>query len=457
MQSVANMVKGMGSPAYAEATAGKGGREVDSRESLVVRQNTSDSNKKPGKEYAFKIFCSNKDLDGRILKNVEFDKWVRYSGNTEVWYSSSKTILQVLKKEIKKEAPACLFIMGIYSWQYNFKPILYCGGVKKIISVRGMLHPGALSQKSFKKRIYLSLWKLLGLHNPTSLKLRRGTANVFHATDEQEKGYIQYVFGPRTRVMVAANFPHVLAQQTVIEKKVGGLKMVSIGLISPMKNISLVIEALIASGEWGLPAEALAKEGVASGGERVVSHESGLPSVASAKEGVGLAHRSPESIRDEGGSLERRVSHIEYNIYGPVKDKGYWEECEAMIKKLPANVKVNYHGDIHPDKIAETLAQNHVFILPSKSENFGHAIYEALSAGRPVITSHHTPWNNLQDSHAGINISTDNTGELQNAIEFFIAMGQEELKKWSDGAREYSLLKVNLEETRRQYDVMFDP
>ena len=149
----------------------------------------------------FKIFCGNKDLDGTVLSNVEFDKWVRYDANTEVWYASKNNLLTVLKKEIKKDAPAYLFMMGIFSWPFNFKPLLFCKGVKKIISVRGMLHPGALSQKSFKKRLYLLLWKLLGLHKK----------NIFHATDEKEREYIQQVFGLNTRVLVAANFPRVLS------------------------------------------------------------------------------------------------------------------------------------------------------------------------------------------------------------------------------------------------------
>lgn len=347
-----------------------------------------------GKEpIQFKIFCGNKDLDGAVLTNVEFDQWVRYADNTEVWYASKNNWIPVLQKEIKKDAPAYFFMMGIYSWPFNFKPLLFCRGIKKIISVRGMLHPEALSQKNFKKKIYLSLWKILGLHKK----------NIFHATDEKERGYIQQVFGSKTRVIVAANFPRVLSQQPVAEKNAGSLKLVSIALISPMKNILWVLEAL----------------------------ESGV------------------------GSGEPIIDSIEYNIFGPVKDKSYWDQCEALIKKLPVNIRVNYHGDISPDKIAEALTQNHVFILPSKSENFGHAIYEALTAGRPVITSNNTPWNNLKNFNAGINISTDNLTELQKAIEYFAAMDQQQLKEWSNGAREYALQAVDMNAAKKQYREMF--
>ncbi|HMK26070.1 MAG TPA: glycosyltransferase [Chitinophagaceae bacterium] len=380
IQSVANMVS-----------------ELGRRDPIAIGSGDGSPESAAGNgPFYFKIFCGNKDLDGSVLNNVEFDKWIRYADNTEVWYTSKNNLSAVLQQEIKKDSPAYLFIMGIYSWPFNFKPLLFSKGVKKIISARGMLHPEALAQKNFKKKIYLSLWKILGLHQK----------NIFHATDEKEKEYIQQVFGSKTSVMVAANFPRVLEQQPVAKKNAGVLKLVSIALVSPMKNILWVLEVL-GSGEWGVA----------------------------------------------GGEGEERS--IEYNIYGPVKDKNYWEQCEELIKNLPGNIRVNYHGDISPAKIPEALAQNHVFILPSKSENFGHAIYEALTVGRPVITSNNTPWNNLKKFRAGINVSTGNIAELQNAIAYFVAMDQLQLKEWSNGAREYAMQAVDLDKTRQQYLEMF--
>ena len=124
-------------------------------------------------------------------------------------------------------------------------------------------------------------------------------------------------------------------------------------------------------------------------------------------------------------------------------------------KNMPANIQVNYHGDMAPEKIEDALAENHVFILPSKSENFGHAIYEALSAGRPVITSNTTPWNNLEAAKAGKNITLTDTQEMVKAIGFFAGMGQEQIEEWSRGARVYAEEAVDVEAIRRQYEEMF--
>ena len=46
--------------------------------------------------FQFKIFCSNKDLDGSLLQGVAFDEWVPYNANTKVWYSSTDNVLPVL-------------------------------------------------------------------------------------------------------------------------------------------------------------------------------------------------------------------------------------------------------------------------------------------------------------------------------------------------------------------------
>lgn len=416
IQSVANMVKHL---------AVGSGQEAVSSEQLAVGNG----------EMEFKIFCSNKDLDGSIIKGVAFDAWVPYNANTNIWYSSTNIILPVLKQQIKKEKPDYLFIVGIYDWQYNFKPLLFCKGVKKIISVRGMLHAGALSQKGFKKKIYLGLWKMLGLHKGKAvgsgqLAVGKGQwATIFHATDEAEKNYIQQVFGNSVNVNIAANFPNVLEWQPVVQKVPGQLNLISIALISPMKNMLLVLEAL--GGGRREEGEGRREEGEGSGESGGGRRESG---VRSRESGVGL---------------------ITYNIYGPIKDRQYWEACEAQIKKLPHHITVKYHGDLRPDKIVDALAANHVFILPSKSENYGHAIYEALSAGRPVITSNNTPWNKLEAAKAGMNVSLTDKTQLVNAIELFVGMKPEELETWSKGARVYAVGAVDVEEIRRQYEEMF--
>jgi len=332
------------------------------------------------------IFCGDTDLNGSALENVETDKWVSFNDHTKVWYCSPEKISDSLVKQVELLKPDLLFIIGIYSWHFNIVPLMFCKGTKKILSTRGMLHPGALAHKKWKKKLYLWLFKLMEYHYKVA----------FHATDEEEANYISAYFGEPASVYIAGNFPNQTGILPMPKKEPGHLKLITIAIISPMKNILLVLEAL-------------------------------------------------EKVR----------SNVQYDIYGPIKDEEYWNACKEKIKALPGNIRVHYHKEVLPEEIKSVLAEAHVFISPSKSENFGHAIYEALSAGRPVITSHFTPWNDLKEHHAGINVSLDYEIELSDAIVFFADMGADEMEQWGGGAFGYSERVFEVEKVRGEYERMF--
>ncbi len=333
----------------------------------------------------YKIFCSNTDLNNELLNNIEKDKWIRYNDCTQVWYSSKNSTSKNLKAQVSLLKPDIIFIIGIFSWSYNIVPLLFCKAKKKILSVRGMLHPGALSQKKIKKRLFLNLLKLVSIKKTTS----------FHATDNAEAEYIKKEFGENATVHVAGNFGRVMCTSQMLYKEVGILKLITIALISPMKNYLLVIDA-----------------------------------------------------------LQNCTANIEYNIYGPIKDTEYWELCKKQMVLLPSNIRVQYQGEIKPTEIENALSQNHVFIMPSKSENFGHALIEALSSGKPIITSNATPWNNLLANKAGINCNADEHA-ISNAINFFAEMNAETYEQFVNGAIQYASQKIDSQALHIQYQQMF--
>ena len=128
-------------------------------------------------EVTYKIFCGNTDLDNMPLAHIETGKWVKYNEHTQVWYAGTHNRSETLLAQVKKTKPDILYIIGIYSWYFNVVPLIFCKDVKKIVSARGMLHPGALSEKALKKKVFLSAWKLSGLQKKAS----------FHASDDTEK------------------------------------------------------------------------------------------------------------------------------------------------------------------------------------------------------------------------------------------------------------------------------
>ncbi len=141
------------------------------------------------------IITGTKDADGALLEKCGFDSWANFNDHTQVNYTATPG--STLAEAIKKFDPKLLFIIGLFDWNFNIKPLFFAKVPVKILSVRGMLHPGALTQKPFKKRLFLFLMKMSGIHKRI----------FFHATDEAEKKYILEVFGSRSKVIAGPEFP----------------------------------------------------------------------------------------------------------------------------------------------------------------------------------------------------------------------------------------------------------
>ena len=335
-------------------------------------------------DFHFKIFTGNKDVDQTVL-DVPLHQWTIHNSNTSVYYTEPSNAFQKFKEIEKGISYEYLFIIGLYDWQFNILPMLFCRGHHKIISVRGMLHPGALSQKRIKKRLFINFLKLFKINNDF----------LFHATNEIESKFIKDNFGDNTKVTIAPNFPKLNLSNKLNVKLLGEINLITVALISPMKNIDLVLDAL---------------------------------------------------------KLLR--SKVNYHIIGAIKDQQYWSQCKKIISTLPENINVIYHGELKPSEIEDHLNKADLFIMPSKSENYAHSIIESLSCGIPVITSKNTPWNNLQNYLAGMNVETE-ANAIAEAINYFINLDDADYQPFSKGALSYFNSSVDVQNIKIQYKNMF--
>ena len=144
----------------------------------------------------YRIFCRDTDLNGEPLPGIVKNEWTSFNAYTKVWYAEKEDLSDVICKQIEQLQPDTLYIIGLFSWHFNIVPMLFCKATRKIVSVRGMLHPGALSQKKIKKRLFLTGLKLFGLQRKA----------IFHSSDLAEEQFIKDEFGSDTRVIVAGNF-----------------------------------------------------------------------------------------------------------------------------------------------------------------------------------------------------------------------------------------------------------
>ena len=238
-----------------------------------------------------------------------------------------------------------------------------------------MLRASALQFKPAKKRLFLKVFRLLGL--PAIID--------FHASDNEEAKDIRHHFGAKASITLIPNLPGASAEKSVfLEKKQGELSMIFVGRIHPIKNLDLLLRILA------------------------------LLPVSGANAGTGHILR--------------------LTIVGSREDDDYWEQCRQQILALPPSIRVDYLGEIPNDKIPELLEEHHIFALPTRGENFGHAIYESLSAGRPVLISDQTPWQQLSAARAGWELPLQDPTAFGAAIVQALGWDQKTFDQWSAGA-----------------------
>lgn len=215
----------------------------------------------------------------------------------------------------------------------------------------------------------------------------------FHATNEMEKKAILQYY-PGAEVFVADNLPKLIQQPLQsIGKAKGNLKLLYIARIHPIKNLKYLLECL----------------------------------------------------RDIQGS-------IEFVIIGPIEDESYWQECNSIIKSLPGNIQVNYSGAVENHKLDTYFVNSHLFVLPTKGENFGHSIFESFISGRPVLISDLTPWKNLYFKKTGWELPLDaNKVEWKDAIREAVDWSQEDFDEFSKASWIFARSFINNPELKASY------
>ncbi|MFO1000127.1 MAG: glycosyltransferase [Planctomycetaceae bacterium] len=88
-------------------------------------------------------------------------------------------------------------------------------------------------------------------------------------------------------------------------------------------------------------------------------------------------------------------------VVGPIEDQRCYEQCLRAVEQLPSSVTVEFVGAKTEKEVRELLLASDAMILPTLGENFGHAIFESLAVGTPVIISDQTIWRGLVEQKAG--------------------------------------------------------
>lgn len=343
-------------------------------------------------KYNFYVLTSNKDAFDPQPLAVQADAWVSGGYGEKVMYLSGKVSLSRMQKLLAGLDYDCVYLNSFFSKPFSIYPLLLRkrGVIKKpvVLAPRGMLRGGALAIKPFRKKIFIALAKLRGLHDGL----------IWHATSEEEARDIKKIYGTDIRVIMAPNLSLPPKEpRTDYSKRSGELRICSVTRLVRNKGIHFALEAL----------------------------------------------------------REINEGDITYDIYGPPEDRAYYEECLALARAMPANIKVNFHGDVQPQEVERVLQAHHVFLLPTQTENFGHAIVEAMLNGCIPVISDRTPWRGLKEAGAGWDLRLEDKGAYVNALRVCLLKTESDFRLQSTKIQEFARIQTSDENSLSAYEQLF--
>jgi glycosyltransferase involved in cell wall biosynthesis len=148
----------------------------------------------------------------------------------------------------------------------------------------------------------------------------------------------------------------------------------------------------------------------------------------------------------------KSIKHdIVFDIYGPKEDVDYWNQCQDAINRLPANIEVKYKGELDQKKVIPIMRKYNVFLLPTRSENFGHVIVEAMQAGLIPIISDQTPWVGLQDVSIGWSIPLNRKVDYIKAIDSLCEINSKDYTDKSSRTMSYIHTKIDIKLIAEKY------
>ena len=124
-------------------------------------------------------------------------------------------------------------------------------------------------------------------------------------------------------------------------------------------------------------------------------------------------------------NLGIKTKNCELSIIGGGYDDKYIIELTKFIKENKLNVR--FTGMLSKQNTLIEMSKLDYLILPSRSENFGMVIPEALSMGIPCIATKGTPWEELNTHNCGWWIDGDKRS-IADAIQCAITTTDEDYK-----------------------------
>lgn len=345
-------------------------------------------------DYDVYVFTGDRDLGASSpYQNIQVNEWLSYDERVKVFYCSPDQLnMRTITRLVNNLKPAVIYLNSMFSRYFTIYPLL--------ISRRNQWKPKVVLAPRGMLRVsalrFKPLKKKVYLHFFKLLGFHRHVD--FQATDETEYADIKKIFGTSAKGILAPNWPgYIPPYPGSLAKKPGELKIIFVGRLHPIKNLDYLLECLV-----------------------------------------------------------QVKGFITLTIIGNEEDKAYAARCRAIASSFPASIQVNFRGEIPNNLLPAIIAEHHMLGLPTQGENFGHAIFEALAIGKPVLISDQTPWRGLVAAQAGWDISLQEPDHFVSVLQMVADFEQATYDKWSFGAWQYVRCMSKKEELKIIYQKLFN-
>ena len=152
--------------------------------------------------------------------------------------------------------------------------------------------------------------------------------------------------------------------------------------------------------------------------------------------------------------VKKLSNNIEFDIYGPIEQKNYWNTCLMEMNNASSNIKIKYCGNVAPSETKEIYAQYDCLLFPTLSENYGHVIAEAVICNCPIVISKGTtPWDDVANN-GGFTVNLDNPDDFINVLNRLCEMDNEDYILLKNKLLKYKDDKLNSTELIEKYLTM---
>ena len=213
----------------------------------------------------------------------------------------------------------------------------------------GSLNPVQLAHSAFAKKLASFFDYAL---------LRR--ADAIHVSSEAERDWTLQVPGLRERANRIFIVPNGVSVPDYLRNSEAGMTafesrtLLYLGRIHPMKGLDLLLEAV-------------------------------------------KIHKDVSGEASKGASDVRKIRLV---ICGP-DEEGTLERLKSQVEELGLTDEVEFREPVRGAAKWELIKTCDGLVLPSRSENFGLVVAEALACGKPVICTQGAPWEALEREGMG--------------------------------------------------------